>query len=308
VLSSTDRTVGSGIDRLFDAMAGSYDVLEPWYEHLYGVLHDILRSTLAPRPGSPRNRALDAGCGTGLQAALLAGLGWEAHGVDLSAGLLRAARQRAERVALARADIETLPYAPESFDAVACCGSTLSFVDDPGRALRELGRVLRPGGRLLLECEHRWSLDLGWAALGSLAGDCLGYGWTPREAWRALTRPPGESVTAEYPCRTDDGGPARWRLRLFTRAELATLLEAAGLVPERWWGIHSVTNLIPSTVLHRERLPRPLGWLYRRLCAVDRALARTPAGRGAGNSLVVLARKQAPPPPRRQAVPPERAG
>lgn len=275
-------------------MARSYGELEPWYEHLYAVLHDLLRTALAgPLPG-PAGRALDAGCGTGFQTALLAEIGWEAHGLDLAPGLLAVARQSLPDVPLVRGDIEALPYAAHSFDAIACCGSTLSFAHDPGQAVRELGRVLRPGGRLLLECEHKWSLDLGWALLSSLAGDMLDYGLSAREAARPLTLPLGKGFTIDYPCRTDDGARARWRLRLFTRSELTAMLGAAGLCVERWWGIHALTNLIPSTVLHRERLPTGLSWLYRALRHIDRSLARTAAGPRLANSVVLLARKPLP--------------
>jgi SAM-dependent methyltransferase len=266
-------------------MANDYDVLEPWYEHLYAVLHRILRAALAPPPDRPRPRALDAGCGTGFQTALLAELGYRAHGVDLSAGLLRVARRKLGAAPLAVAELAALPYPHASFDAVACCGSTLSFVEDPARALAEIGRVLRPGGRLLLECEQRWSLDLGWQLLSSLAGDVLGYGASPARAWRALAPPFSRSIQVDYP-----GYP---RLRLFTPRELRGLLAAAGLVPVRAWGIHAVTNLIPSTTLHRPRLPRPLRPLYAALRAVDRVVAARPPARWLANSLVVLARKDA---------------
>ncbi|MBI4630099.1 MAG: methyltransferase domain-containing protein [Candidatus Rokubacteria bacterium] len=267
----------SEVARLFDAMAPSYATLEPWYAHLYDVLHGLLRGALAPPAGGRRPRALDAGCGTGFQAAVLAALGWEVHGVDLAAALLRVARQRLD-APLALASVEALPYADGAFGAVACCGSTLSFVDDPARALGELGRVLAPGGRLLLECEHKWNLDLGWALAGALAGDALGYGVTAREVLGPLLR---RGVWPAY--------PGYGRLRVFTLAELRGLLRAAGLTPVRVWGIHAITNVIPSTVLHRARLPRAVAALYRLLRAADRALTRVPAAARVANSVVVLA-------------------
>ena len=270
------------VARIFDAMAPTYERLEPWYEHLYDVLHAILKSELRPAADA-RRRALDAGCGTGFQAVLLADLGYAVHGVDISAGLLARARARLPDIPLARASVEALPYADRTFDAVACCGSTLSFVDDPGRALAELARVLVPGGRLLLECEHKWNLDLGWAALSALAHDALGYGLSLRDV-RGLLR---NGVWPAY--------PGYGRLRTFTRRELHVRLGAAGLAPARRWGIHAATNLIPSPVLHRERLPRPLAVLYRALRALDGALA--PVAAWGANSVVVLAVKASAAPP-----------
>jgi SAM-dependent methyltransferase len=271
------------VARLFDAMAADYDTLEPWYEHLYAVLHRLLRAWLPPAAGAPAGRALDAGCGSGFQTALLDALGYMTHGADISAGLLATARRRLPRAALVLASVEALPYPDAAFDVVTCCGSTLSFVAAPGRALGELGRVLRPGGCLLLECEHRWSLDLGWALLSSVSGDRLGYGVSPAAAWGALAAPAARSVVVHYP----GYGP----VTLFTLADLRSLLREAGLVPRRVWGIHVLTNLIPSTVLHRDRLPGALAGLFRALRALDRLAGRFPLTRGLANSLVILADK-----------------
>jgi SAM-dependent methyltransferase len=263
-------------------MAAAYDRLEPWYGHLYTVLHAILDRALAPGPGGP-GRALDAGCGTGFQARRLARLGWQVEGVDIAPALLARAREHGLR-RVAQASLEALPFAAATFDAVACCGSTLSFVDAPARAVAELGRVLRPGGRLLLDCEHRFSLDLGWALLSAATGDALGYGQDLRTALGAIAAPLRRSVVVRY--------PEYGALRLFTRAELTALLEGAGLAVERVWGIHVTTNAIPSTVLHRPALPRPLALLFAALGRLDDGLRRLGVSAIGANSLVVLARKR----------------
>jgi MPBQ/MSBQ methyltransferase len=276
--------VATGAESFFAAMAASYDDLEPWYEHLYAVLHDLVRAELAPPATSRGPRALDAGCGTGFQTAILLELGYETLGVDLSRAVLRVAGARCAVARLVQGDVEALPWRDEAVDLVVSCGSTLSFVRRPDRAIAEMSRVLRPGGRVLLEVEHRWSLDLLWRLASSIAGDALGYGANVQEAWRAFAPPLGEGIWIDYP-----GYP---RLRLFTRFELDRLLGEAGLTPVRAWGLHSVTNVIPSTVLHRPRLGRATGALYRRLRALDGALAATRAGRAVANSLVVVATKR----------------
>ncbi len=278
--------MGRATARLFDAMAEDYDVLEPWYEHLYARLHPIVLEALEPPRSVHQPRALDAGCGTGFQTALLERLGYETHGVDVAARLLAVARRRLPASALALASVDALPYRDASFDAVACCGSTLSFVDDPAAALRELARVLKPGARLLLDVEHRFSLDLVWTLASALGGDVLGYGVSPREAWRALARRLRDGCTVTY--------PGYGRLRLFTRGELRGMLTGVGLRPLRWWGLHSITNLIPSTILHRDKLGPLSAGLYRRLRALDARLSEWPWAACAANSLVVLAERPLP--------------
>jgi hypothetical protein len=60
------------------------------------------------------------------------------------------------------------------------------------------------------------------------------------------------------------------------------------------WGLHAATNIIPSTVLHRPRLPRGLAGVYRTLRRVDAALGATAPARALANSLVVLAVRAQP--------------
>lgn len=264
-------------------MADGYESLEPWYEHLYASLHGLLREALASPSGMAQPRALDVGCGTGFQTAILREMGYVAHGLDLSGALLRGARERLPVAALVQGDALALPYRDGAFDAVACCGSTLSYVDDAGRALAEIARVLEPSGRLFVECEGRPSLDLAWAGLSAALGDPLGYEVSAGEIWRAAMTPRDRECRMRY--------PGYGTLRLFNAAELDRLLRGAGLVPVRTWGIHSITNLLPSTMLHRERLGRGMSAIYRALCRADRAMAaRWPATRMA-NSLVALARR-----------------
>lgn len=74
-------------------------------------------------------------------------------GVELSPAMLDVARQRANELAvdvdLREADAESLPFGDESFDTVVCTLS-LCAIPDHGKAVAEMARVLRPGGRLLL--------------------------------------------------------------------------------------------------------------------------------------------------------------
>lgn len=113
-------------------------------------------SLLAARPGE---RVLDAGCGTGAAlAALLAQTAVTASGVDPSPTMLAAARRRlGPRVELAEVAIEALPFADGAFDA-ALALNVLYFAGSDGAMIRQLHRVLRPGGRLVAYVTHRDSM------------------------------------------------------------------------------------------------------------------------------------------------------
>jgi SAM-dependent methyltransferase len=95
-------------------------------------------------------RILDLGCGAGLFLSWLShGLDAGLHGLDLSPGSLSLARQRASAAHLVAGDAELQPYADGSFDRVACNGAA-HHLPDVERMLREVHRVLLPGGRLVL--------------------------------------------------------------------------------------------------------------------------------------------------------------
>jgi ubiquinone/menaquinone biosynthesis C-methylase UbiE len=94
----------------------------------------------------------DLGCGTGHTAAALAPHVKTVVGVDQSAAMLRAARKRTaafENVDLRQGNLEALPLDDESIDA-ALLLLVLSYVADPPQVLREVSRVLRPGGRVVV--------------------------------------------------------------------------------------------------------------------------------------------------------------
>lgn len=91
-------------------------------------------------------RILDVGCGTGDLAAMLAAAGAQVWGVDVCARLVARAREGRGFVA---ADAVRIPFASETFHD-ATCVLVLHYVADPGRALGEIARVVRPVGRFVL--------------------------------------------------------------------------------------------------------------------------------------------------------------
>jgi SAM-dependent methyltransferase len=92
---------------------------------------------------------LDIGCGSGLALSLADERGARTSGIDISGPLLAVARRRVPGADLREGGLDVLPFADASFDAVLAVNA-LQFAADPASALREVHRVLRPGGRLAI--------------------------------------------------------------------------------------------------------------------------------------------------------------
>lgn len=135
-----------------------YDDFAGWYEkerHLpYHRMLDDLEVELVERYA--RGKAvLEVGCGTGLLLHRTARFARRATGIDLSGGMLMKAQQRGLRVAQASAT--ALPLATASVD-VAYSFKVLAHIPDIQGALREMARVVRPGGWVLAEFYNARSL------------------------------------------------------------------------------------------------------------------------------------------------------
>lgn len=101
--------------------------------------------------GLGARRVLDACCGTGRLVALLKRAGFSALGADASPAMLARARRNAHPAAVARMDVRKLAFPDASFDAAVICFALHENTEPDRLAMgRELVRVLRPGGALLL--------------------------------------------------------------------------------------------------------------------------------------------------------------
>lgn len=124
-----------------------------------GAWRSLLMPLLPPAPA----RVADLGCGTGSLAVLLAEAGYAVSGIDLSAGMVKRARDKAGGSGLvvdfAVGDASSPPWADESFDVVLC-RHVLWALEDHATVLREWVRILRPTGRLVV-IEGRWWTGAG---------------------------------------------------------------------------------------------------------------------------------------------------
>lgn len=192
-----------------------------------------LVAAIAPRTGE---RILDVATGTGMVAMALARSGAAVVGLDQSEQMLDAARARAAgggpgaAIELVHGEAERLPFEDGSFDALTFT-YLLRYVDDPAATLRELARVVRPGGRIgSIEFgvpDRRVSLAL-WRAYTRAGLPALGRLVSP--AWVDVGRFLGPSIEdfgAEYPAGRLE---SLWRGAGIGAVEIRPMSFGAGVV------------------------------------------------------------------------------
>ena len=208
----------------------------PWYEQFFG--HDYARFDRHPDTGReiaflqqvlpvPPARVLDLACGTGRHAAPMSRAGYDVVGLDLSPVLLSRARRKRSTVQWLRADMSRIPLRDGSCDAVISLFSSIGYFDDESdnyRVLSEAARVLRNGGRLVIETVNR-DFFIRHAPPQS---------WFWQGALTVLEERRMDPLTSrsEVDVVVLEGGRHRvyhHSIRLYTAAELATLLASAGV-------------------------------------------------------------------------------
>jgi SAM-dependent methyltransferase len=246
------------IAALFDPVAADYDRA---YDET-GLNSDWLRSRLEAALdllGEGPGVVLDAGTGPGRLIEQLERRGWTGWGIDASPNMVARARERvpaaSERIVEGR--VEALPFPDGTFDAVVAIG-VLLYSSEPEALVRELGRVLRPGGRAVIS---------------------IGNGRSPFRLWRELVIYP--SVRAIKRGVSFGRPPPPLRYHCYMR-RASRLLRAAGLEPQA------------SRTASHTLMPDPLDRVFPRTAA---RLGRFAARRGsalrtiAALHLIVAARK-----------------
>jgi len=283
---------------IFNEMAAEYDRLRDlWYRYTFGSIDVILsREFQCSHKGNYKPLALDIGCGTGIQSLRLASMGYKVVGIDVADELLRIARLKLAKAGYHDAefyitDAQSLPFSDAIADCVNCCGPTLSFVPDWRKALSEMARCLKPGGRLLLEVEGKWNLDLFWEIINAIGFNLLGYNESLLTAFSHLLPPWHVGHVISYSFKLHSGESILMPLKLFSAAELARELRDVGLVQDKRWGLHVLTNLIPSTILHKPDPGHLLELIFGRLASLEKHVNGCWPFNALGCSLLILAHK-----------------
>ena len=262
-----------------------YDnMMDLFYSWLYSRLHFFITKYIIDAYNP--QRVLDIGCGTGFQSYLYAHSGSSVIGVDISECMIKMAMNKRESLSnidniilfpesfdfvtrynnfinsvirqnfkrrkylapsFIISDIHQLPFPDQYFCHINSCGSVLSLIEHSHSALKELTRVLKPGGTLFIEVESKWNMDRFWTLLDVLLKNTIGYWSSFQEAYQPffLLR---KNIFINYPYGEHDN-PVNIKIKLFTGSNLKQEFSFLNLRVIKRWTIHSVTNLIPSPIL-----------------------------------------------------------
>jgi demethylmenaquinone methyltransferase/2-methoxy-6-polyprenyl-1,4-benzoquinol methylase len=208
------RLAPDAVRTMFDRIAPVYDVMN---RVMTAGLDRRWRRETAEAVAAPGEPHLDVCCGTGDLAVEAARLGARVTGLDFSERMLERARCKAPALTWVRGDALALPFEDGSF-AATTVGFGIRNVDDLEQALRELRRVLRPGGRVgvleitrprgALAVFYRGWFDVLVPAIGKLLPGGSAYTYLPA----SVRRFPGPEELARLMAGAGFGD-VRWRLR-----------------------------------------------------------------------------------------------
>lgn len=197
------------------------------------------------------SKVLDIGCGTGETAVKLMRRGYEVWGLDIAEAMIRHARERCGSGQFQVGDCEHIPFRDDTFDAVVCLG-VIEYLDTDERALREMCRVLKPGGSAVVSTPSAiypfYHLDRVFLGLMASSRPLYHFVKYRLHGRRAPVRQASREVVH----------------RRYYRRRWLRLLRSVGLEPEAWvchgWGWYR---------------SRPLALLAERLSQQARLFRRT---------------------------------
>jgi ubiquinone/menaquinone biosynthesis C-methylase UbiE len=254
-------------ERYHDRVANRYDDIyrgprwEAWYEISWNP-------TKAHLPSDLRAPVLDVGCGTGKYGLRVAKSGYTVTFSDLSHGMLEVARRKAAemgvgaRATFVKADVMDLSVLPREHFALAIAqGDVLSFAQHPARALKELRKVLRPGGVLVA------SLDQTLAAIDYYIEK------TDLDGLEKLLK------SGEMEWLANDVSE-RFPVHTFTAEKLRDTFETAGF---------EVLDCFGKTVLPFKKLEQcfDVPQMAERIMALEKKLCRIPSAMGRASHLQI---------------------
>jgi SAM-dependent methyltransferase len=214
-------------------LSGDYTLLQDIPPERTEAQTDFVVKALGAPPGGD---VLDAACGVGRHSLALAARGWKVVGLDYTPSFLQKAKacRQGAWPQLLRGDMRHLPFKDGSFDAAINLFTSFGYLEsdeEDAGVLREIGRVLRPGGLFLIDTLNRDGLartlqPTGWSKLPE------GYLLEERK-WESLS---GRVPTVWTFVRSGLEKSYTVSVRVYTAPELVRMLRSARLEVVEGWG------------------------------------------------------------------------
>ncbi len=255
------------VQKEWDERSVSYDT---YFNTFGGKLDEYLRwkSIKESLPEDKTARILDAGGGTGMVALPLAAMGYAVTLCDLSPGQLKVAEEKlrkhqlSEKVGIIEADIAELPFPDGFFDLVLAIRGPISLATAPSKAVVELSRVTKRGGKICVDVSSRY-----WAVIRE-------YGRDPGTALKLIRS------ELDHACGAHGFG------RVFSPGELEETFEKNGI---------KVTGIYGDFVYYLpEEMRKATKWeerSFNQVTEILERLSREPSVTGMGNDLILVGEK-----------------
>ncbi len=153
-------SVAGTFEKGYETRQPHQERVSPWHQ-LFAYSRIRLDSYLYPAIQGEGRQVLDVGCGPGHYISQMRQLGFDPSGVDGSSQMVERARENNPGSDIREARVHRLPFAGDAFD-VAICIEVLRYLPDPVPCIREMARVLRPGGRCLATAMPVFNLNAYW--------------------------------------------------------------------------------------------------------------------------------------------------
>ncbi|MDR2835506.1 MAG: class I SAM-dependent methyltransferase [Bacteroidales bacterium] len=285
------------VKQIFNEMSDEYDNLNDlYYSYTFSQIDKTLINYFQiDDTQSNKPLALDVGCGTGIQSLRLAKLGYKVIGIDISENLVNIAKQKLKNSGIDDAEFylinaESIPFEDNFFDVVNCCGPTLPFIEKWQQTLSEISRVLKPNGKFLLEVEGKWNFDIFWEVFNSIFFNILGYDESLKETLKHFKNiRKGHHI--DYSFKLESGETVSMPLRLYTASEIRKNLYANNFIIKKRFGLHSITNIFPSTILHNANPNKFVKICFKILSSIEKKINSIYPFRSFACSLLIYSQK-----------------
>ncbi|MCX6355269.1 MAG: methyltransferase domain-containing protein [Candidatus Aureabacteria bacterium] len=315
VLCGRIYPIDNGIPILLPVSLGTFKEQESAYHSTMSAAFDEAHNLDCARVAAFKNKyhehlaalppgasVLELGCGTGWDAARLTARGLTVYLSDVSAGMVMKTRERLRRIDSRGGasyffvlDAESIPFPSESFDAVMITAA-LHHLPSAGLCLREMARVCKPGGLVILGFEpNAWPYYTVLPARRALSVSLKAAKIFIRSPAAALRKArdirPAKGVLIEVGgSGCEPHSPGDRAAKGFTRKRILQLLKSAALEPVSLSRIWYLNGFIQEyTLLTKLRAPSP--WIESFLIAIDRAIAKIPLLRTTNWHWNIIAKK-----------------